>query len=459
LPASVISGGILPAAGGVAVGRPGPGAGGRPAAGSGAGADPATVPPLFVLDASRAVLAWARRRHLGPSSAAGISVALASCAAAWFSAGTRADTTRGVAALWCSYLVLVAGRSVTRRVASANAEFRIVGPVRWLAALGGSVAETAVYAGLAIGAAAQRYPGTWALGVGVVGLVAVRNMMSACSTPYGLAQPPESLLGRTCAAVVTMAPGGRILVIGLIAPFWGARTALLALLAWAISTVGYGLAGRAAPGIAAEFRFEADGSAVASGALLRLRDDGMLARYVGVLVRGVLLPLPPAVLGLAAVTALAVLGLHGLPGLLLIAPAFVMLLAAPGSANPHLGRFDWLVPVLLLGSQLLYFAAVGAGARVPGPIVFALAGALLVRYTDLACTQRPVLLVKPRRHGTESQEYGAALGWEGRLIFIGVTAALGIATAGYLVLTAYLLLLIGAKVVRSCIVSPDDESA
>jgi hypothetical protein len=386
-------------------------------------------------------------------------VALASCAAAWFSAGTRADTTRGVAALWCSYLVLAAGRPVTRRVASANAEFRIAGPVRWLAALGGSVAETAVYAGLAIGAAAQRYPGTWALGVGVVALVAVRNMMSACSTPYGLAQPPESLLGRTCAAVVTMAPGGRFLVVGLIAPFWGARTALLALLAWAISTVGYGLAGRAAPGIAAEYRFEGDGSAVASGALLRLRDDGMLARYLGVLVRGVLLPLPPAVLGLTAVTALVVLGLHGLPGLLLIAPAFVMLLAAPGSANPHLGRFDWLVPVLLLGSQFLYFAAVAAGARVPGPIVFALAGALLVRYTDLACTQRPVLLVKPRRHGTESQEYGTALGWEGRLIFIGVTAALGIATAGYLVLTAYLLLLIGAKVVRSCIVSPDDESA
>lgn len=403
------------------------------------------------------MLAWARRRHLGPSSATGISVVLAGCAAAWFSAGTTADTTRGVAALWCSYLVLVAGRLVASQAASSDADHRVAGPVRWLAVLGGSVGEAAVYAGLAIGAAVQRYPGMWVVGVGVVGLVAVRAVMSACSVPYGLRHPPETLPGRICAATVTMAPGGRILVVGLVAPFWGPRTALLVLLAWAISTVGYGLAGRVLPEDAAESRGD-DGSASASASLLRLRDDGMLARYLGALVRGSLLPLPPAVLGLAAVTAVVVLGLHGLPGPLLIAPAFVMLLAAPGSANPHLGRFDWLVPVLLLSSQVLYIGAVGAGGRVPGPIVFALAAALLVRYTDLACGQRPVLLVKPRRRDSAPREYGTALGWEGRLLFIGVTAAMGIATAGYLALTAYIVLLIAAKAVRSCTTSPDDTT-
>jgi hypothetical protein len=467
---SLMSRSILPDAGGAATAGPGPGSAtkpgsgrtGRPAAGGAglpavggeAGAD-AAAPPLFLLDASRAVLAWALQRQLGPSSATGIAVALAACAAAWFSSGTTADTVRGVAALWCSYLVLVAGRQVARQAASADAVHRDAGPVRWLAALGGSVAEATVYAGLAAGAAAQRYPGMWVLSVGLVGLVSVRNLMTACSTPYGLGQPPESLLGRTFAAAVTMAPGGRILIVGIVAPFWGARTALLVLLAWGISTVGYGLAGRAVTDVAAETRGE-DGSDVASASLHRLRDDGMLARYLGALVRGSLLPLPPAILGLAAVTAFAVLGLHDLPGPLLIAPAFVVLLAAPGSANPHLGRFDWLVPVLLLSSQVLYIVAVGAGGRVPGPVAFALAAALLVRYTDLACPQRPVLLVKPRRRDSTPREYGTALGWEGRLLFIGITGAMGIATAGYLALTAYLVLLIGAKAVRSCMMAPDD---
>jgi hypothetical protein len=362
-----------------------------------------------------------------------------------------------VAALWCGYLVLIAGRLVARKASRADADRRVAGPARWLAAIGGSVAEAAVYAGLAAGAAAQRYPSVWALGLAVVGLVAVRNLMTACSTPYGLGHPPESVLGRTCAAAVTMATGGRILVIGLVAPFWGARTALLVLLAWGISTVGYGLAGRAVPDLAADSGSD-DGPPVASASLLRLRDDGTLARYLGALVRGSLLPLPPAILGLAAVTALAVLGLHGLPGPLLLAPAFVMLLAAPGSANAHLGRLDWLVPVLLLSSQVLYIGAVGAGGRVPGPVVFALAAALLVRYTDLACAQRPVLLVRPRRRDSVVREYGTALGWDGRVLFIGFAAALGIATAGYLLLTAYLVLLIGAKAVRSCVMSPDDDA-
>jgi Family of unknown function (DUF5941) len=473
--ASALSGSILPGAGRAGAGRAvaGGGLGGgavapdsgdaagrvpEGAGGSAADGETAEAPPLFLQDASRSVLIWARRRYLGLSSATGISVALASCAAAWFSAGTKADMARGVAALWASYLVLIAGRSVARMAVSGEADRRVAGPVRWLSALGGSVAEAAVYAGLAVGAASERYPGAWALGIGVIGLVAIRNLMTASSTPYGLVHSPETLLGRTWVAALTMAPGGRILVVGIVAPFWGPRMVLLVLLAWAISAVAYGLAGHGVPA-AAEARGEGAESAATAGGLLRLRDDGLLARYLGVLVRGSLLPLPPAVLGLAALIALALLGLRGLPGLLLIAPAFVMLLAAPGSANPHLGRFDWLVPVLLLSSQFLYIAAVGAGGRVPGPVVFALAAALLLRYTDVACEQRPVLLIQPRRRDRALREHGTELGWEGRLIFIGLAAAMGVATAGYLALTAYLVLLIGVKVVRSCSVPPDDDDA
>jgi len=291
----------------------------------------------------------------------------------------------------------------------------------------------------------------------VLGLVAVRNVMTACSTPYGFSERPASVTGRMAAAIVTMAAGGRILVIGVVAPIWGARAALLVLVAWAISSVGYGLAGRPAPDVApVPTGSDGGGPVAASATLLRLRDDGALARGLGALVRGNILPLPPAILGLAAVSALAALGLHGLPGALTIGPAIVMLLATPGSASPHAGRLDWLVPVLLVGARVLYLAATGEGERVPGPVIFALVAALLVRYAELAWSGRPVFLTRPRRHLGWGREYGTELGWEGRVLFAGLTAAMGIATAGYLALTVYLALLVGAKVVRSCLTPEDD---
>jgi len=412
--------------------------------------------PVFLVDASRAALAWAHHRYLGLTSACGMSVALAACAAVWFSAGAASAVVRGVAALWASYLVLVAGRTITARTAGPDgrslADRRQAGPAAWLASLGGALAEAVVYFGLAAGAAADRWPGSWKLGVTVLGLVAARNVMTACSTPYGFGDPPSSVIGKIAEATVTMPVGGRFLVIGVVAPIWGVRAAVLAVIAWAISSIAYGLAGRAATDVAPEGVGPAGGGSLAASAtLLRLRDDGALARALGALVRGNLLPLPPAILSLAAVSALALLGLHGLPGALTIGPAIVMLLAAPGSANSHGGRFDWLVPVLLLGTQVLYLAAAGEGERVPGPVIFALVAALLVRYAELASPGRPVFLTRPRRHLGWGREYGTELGWEGRVLFAGVAAALGIATVGYLALTAYLAVLVGAKVVRSCL--------
>jgi hypothetical protein len=191
--------------------------------------------------------------------------------------------------------------------------------------------------------------------------------------------------------------------------------------------------------------------------LVRLRDDGALARALGAFVRGHLLPLPPALLGLAAVAALAAFGLHGLPTVFTLAPVVVLLLAAPGSANPHLGRFDWLVPVLLLGSQFIYLTATGIGAGVPEPVIFALGAALLLRYCDLAFPARPVLLVR-RPRGGGLAERGTALGWEGRMLIAGLGAAMGIATFAYAALTVYLGVLICAKVVISC-AAPREETA
>lgn len=412
-------------------------------------------PRLFVADATAVVLDWARRRQLGAGSATGIALALAGIAATWLSAG-HAGALRGAVALWGSYLVLAAGRSLAREpaeFAAPPAGGAAAVPGRWLTALGLSLVQAAAIAGLVLGAHTAARPAPWTLGTALLGLVTARAVMTACSVPPGFAAlPPGTPAGRAAAAAVTMAPGGQLLVIGVVTPVWGARTALLVLLGWAIASLAYGLAGQAAP-LAAS-----DASRTRPTALIRrLRDDGALARRLGALVQGKLVPLPPALLGLAAVTALAVVGLHDLSAPLFVGPAVVLLLAAPGSASPHAGRADWLLPVLLAGAQVLFLQAVGAGAPVPGPVTFVAVAALALRYADLCCAYRPVLLAMPRRGARPSREHGSELGWEGRVLAAGLFAAAGLALPGYLALAAWLVLLTGAKLVRSCLAEPASE--
>jgi hypothetical protein len=256
--------------------------------------------------------------------------------------------------------------------------------------------------------------------------------------------------------------------------------------------------------------------AVPSGpaAVLRNRDDGTLARWFGSLVRGQLMPLPPALLALAAVAMLAHLGLRDLPGLLIIAPALVMLVAAPGASHRHDGRFDWLAPAVLQGAQYVYIAALGFAAGVPTVITFVLCATVALHYADLGSAGSPILLAvrragspqsarRPRpeaggrsgragrpgrpgrpgpprrsfqerlgqgrpghqpasagagqqsrerpgrRPGTErppATELGTWMGWEGRMIAVGLGAAMGVAMFAYLALAGYLGWLICCKV-------------
>ncbi len=154
---------------------------------------------------------------------------------------------------------------------------------------------------------------------------------------------------------------------------------------------------------------------------------------------------------------LALLGLHGLAGALMIGPAIVMLLAAPGSGHPHGGRLDWLVPVLLLGPQFLYLSAARAAARRARRGDLRAAGRHCCCGTAiLAWPGRPSLARPAAPGGAEPAERGTGLGWEGRLLVAGMAAAMGIATFAYLALTAYLGVLICAKVVTSCL-APQEE--
>jgi hypothetical protein len=645
---------------------------------------------------------WLDRQSLAPTSLTGVCLALGICAGAWFTAGTRAANINGAFALAAAYLAALAARQFAARqsagfqasagqtgagqtgadqAGAGQAGARLVvsaGRADWLAALGGRIAESAVYAGLAIGATAQGWGSIWPLAIAVISLVAIRATMTSCSKP---ADPDLSRAGpihRAVVAVLSMPFGGRVLLIAVAAPVWGARASLLGLLDWAVIAVGYGIGSRTAvrrrarrravraprtapaepgglamllnpvppaqpappthpaapqaqpggypapphpadppahpaasqaqpggysappphpadpqappgarpaqppaarpatrpgppapgrqpiqvlrmelsappPGIvlAAGSGLSADGSPAAAawdgdeyddpyGAALagapggalgnepheggpgepgasgqlgrpgesgrpgqpgragqydaserrtlamirRCRDDGVISIWFGKLARGQLMPLPPALLALVAVAMLARLGLHDLPGLLILAPAIVMLVAAPGASHRHDGRFDWLVPGVLQGAQYIYIAALGVASAVPVTVTFALCAVVALRYADLGSSGSPVAppwrstpryaaagpaTAQPATTGSATAgpvtkaglpadaatgrlEPGAWLGWEGRMIVCGLGAAMGIATFAYLALAAYLGVLICWKVMTSSLV-------
>jgi hypothetical protein len=425
-----------------------------PGTGQGRPARPAPDPGPTIAQAVRALdghaAGWALRRSVTPTSAAGISLALGLCAAAWFTAGTRAGDVNGALALCASYLTSRAAPPVAEP-GSAVALAATAGAGS-LARVCSATAEFSLYAGLAIGANAAGWSGTWKLAIAVTVLAAIRQTMSACGgaaehramSASGGAERHRSgasaLLNRATEATLTLSPGARVLLIAVAAPAAGAHAALSGLLAWEVAAAAYAIASHRrlassderAPGI--------------SAAVLACRDDGAFARSAGRLVRGQLVPFPPALAGVAAAALLAVLGLRDLPGIIALTPLVVLLLAAPGSSHPHDGRLDWLVPVVLQIGQYIYIAAIGFAAAVPAPVIFALCAIIAIRSADLADRGEP-----------PQPDPGGALGWEGRMFAAGLGVVLGIATLSYLALSAYLGVLICRKVLTSCLASVEGD--
>jgi hypothetical protein len=495
------------------------------------------------LDSAAAVLSrivdWLAARALTPTSLAGAGLALGICAAAWLTAGTTAGNLYGVLAMCLGYLALLAARSLAARMLAGGAVLDGDRQV-WVTRLAARAFDGLVVAGLAIDAATQGWAGMWQLGVSVLALVSVRETMTACSPASrpadggpGRGQPQDQSQGlarRALLDVATMPAGGRVLLIAVVTPAWGARVALVGLLDWAIIAIGLGIIGgtvawrrgRPAPAPVRrrteaqptslavllqpsrpvepdpspaatagrepisvlrmelatppappdsgypvgepapfdndgfdedEFATDPHGLPVTEdtpqpddtqpddtgprppvGVIVRCRDDGPGSRWFGRLVRGQLIPLPPALLALAAVAMLAHLGLRDLlPGLLILAPPIVMLVAAPGSSHRHDGRLDWLVPAVLLGAQFTYIAALGFAARVPAAVTLLLCAAIGVWYADLGSPWSP----HPAR-----LKRGGRLGWETRMLVCGLGAAVGLAMVAYLAVTAYLAVLI-----------------
>ena len=208
--------------------------------------------PPFLADTARIVLDWARGRALGSSSVTGISVALALCAAGWLSEGSRSGNFWATLALAGSYLTVLAGRSlavapaVGSRRADGAARAEALGKARYLASVGWSVSECAIYAGLAVGAVADRWSGIWILAIAVLTMTGIRELMTASTWP-SRSDADRGVLRRVITEALRMPAGGRVALIAIAAPIWGDRAALLALLDWTIIAVGFGLASLQGP--------------------------------------------------------------------------------------------------------------------------------------------------------------------------------------------------------------------
>ncbi|WP_433217770.1 DUF5941 domain-containing protein [Microtetraspora malaysiensis] len=176
--------------------------------------------------------------------------------------------------------------------------------------------------------------------------------------------------------------------------------------------------------------------------LLAYRDDGpLVAALKGRLGRG-LPPVPAVLVALIAIIALAVTGSLK-DGPILLVPALVLvLLVAPSAPRDHLGRLDWLTPPLLRGTEFLTIILLGLAAGTPKWLLFVLL--YVVGYHTYDTVYRTRQSIWP-----PAWIFLAGLGWEVRLLILGVGAALGQLTLVTAILTVYLLLLFSIESVVS----------
>jgi Family of unknown function (DUF5941) len=361
--------------------------------------------------------------RLQPLMLSRISVAFAAITAVWL---TVASVHGEVIALVAAIAVVVTGRA-----ARMLAGERSMVAVEWGLTGYGMLAEFMVYAGIAaavsvhagvpLGVAASSLNGTFVAGFGGVGaagvwrlaitaviLTVVTAMVDVCvhgpalpGMRLRLFGPPGDIrLPVACAAVL----------------LFGARAAFLVVLvlgvAALVATITDGVRGTGD-----------------RGELRGYRGDGRIAVWIGKWVDGKVPPFPPLLVGLLVTGVLAGLGLRNLPGILLLTPVEAMLLAAFASWHPHDGRSDWLIPPLLQAGEYVFLAEIGFVGRVWPAMTFAVVAAVGLRHLDLAYRVRGSLANGIDRRG---------LGWEGRMIIVGIAAVIGIVPLVYTALAFYL---------------------
>ncbi|MGW0807472.1 DUF5941 domain-containing protein [Nonomuraea sp. NPDC002799] len=176
--------------------------------------------------------------------------------------------------------------------------------------------------------------------------------------------------------------------------------------------------------------------------LLAYRDDGPLTQALATKIGKGLPPVPATLAAFLIVIAITVTGLLK-PGPILLLPVLVMLLLVlPTAPRDHLGRFDWLTPPLLRGAEFFAMIAIGLAAGAPKWLLFVLV--YVVGYHTYDTVYRTRQSIWP-----PAWVFHAGLGWEVRLLIIGVGAAFDVLTPVLAVLTAYLFVLFAVESVTS----------
>jgi Family of unknown function (DUF5941) len=361
--------------------------------------------------------------RVSPMMLARISVAFAAIAAVWLTAGSVRGEVIALVAAVAAAAVGYASRILAGERTAAAIEWGLVGC--------GMLSEFVVYAGIAgavnfhpgaqLGLAENSLNGTfvarfggagsagvWRLATMTVILTVLTATVDICvhgpalsgTRSWLLGPPGDVRLPAACAAAL----------------LFGARAAFLAVLVLGVAALG--------ATIIDGIRQGAD-----QGALRGYRGDGRIAVWIGKWVDGKVPPFPPLIVGLLVTGVLTALGLHNLPGILLLTPVEAMLLAAFASWHPHDGRSDWLVPPLLQAAEYVFLAEIGYAGHVWPPLTFAVLAVVGLRHLDLAYRVRGNLADGIDRRG---------FGWEGRMIIAGVAAAVGIALAAYAAMALYL---------------------
>ncbi len=426
------------------------------------------VAQLMADPAARDMARWAAWRRLTPAALYGISLGLGLVAAVWFAELAVRAKLAAVAALAASFLVARAGSLL----AATSRDGRIRPVVSWLGTACGLLTELAIYAALAVSSGlaplAPLTPlappgppagvvgldgtfgdalwhtfvaswggagttGVWRLAIAALLVLGIRRMAELGYEHTARVSGnlfPRSVL-RILEQAVTFPAGERYAVIAVTAVFFGPRLTFVVLLGWGVLAAGYVLAGQVARS-AGPARLAGQAGQAAGpgdGGLAAYRGDGIVSRWFGGLVQGRLPPLPPVLVGLFVTCVLAALGLGNLSGILLLTPIEAMMLAALGARHPHDGRLDWLVPALLLAGECVFLAALGLSRPVAAWLVFVLLAAVVMRHVDLACRARA-------GRGIPADVFG--LGWDGRMLLVGVAAAAGLAPFVYALLSGYL---------------------
>ncbi|WP_279339577.1 DUF5941 domain-containing protein [Sphaerisporangium perillae] len=183
---------------------------------------------------------------------------------------------------------------------------------------------------------------------------------------------------------------------------------------------------------------------VQTARLLAYRDDGPLVALLrDKMGRG----LPPVPSGLAALLAVAAIGATGVlsagTGPIMLLPVLVMVaLVVPTAARDHLGRFDWLVPPLTRGTEFLTIIVLGLAADTPKWLLFVLLYVVGYHTYDTVYRTRQSIWPAP-------WVFQAGLGWEVRLLLLGVGAALGLLTWVVAVMAVYLGVLFAVESITS----------